>query len=55
MMQLENFLQLLAKDATENPSQLIPFTEEMDREWELLLQGVEVDGSEIEIIEVKEP
>jgi len=37
------FLDLLTEDAKNNPSKLVPFTKEMDKKLEQLLDGVELD------------
>jgi len=40
---MRSFLDLLWKDVEENPSRLVPYTEEMDAELDELLAGVEAD------------
>ena len=40
---MNQFLELIVKDAELNPSKLIPYTKELDAELEDLLAGVEID------------
>jgi antitoxin PrlF len=40
---LRMFLDFLVKDAFKNPSSLTPYTEEMAKEMDELLKGVEID------------